>query len=36
MMTETTYDPSIQISNIIKAVHNPEERKKWDKDIESA
>lgn len=29
-------DASLSIANIIRAIHHPDERKKWDKDIEVA
>lgn len=35
-MTETWYEQGIEIQDIVKAIHNPEERQKWDKDIEHA
>jgi hypothetical protein len=35
-MTEIYYDASIPIENIIKSCHNPSERMKWDKDMETA
>lgn len=36
IMSEMYFPAGTQIKNLIKAIHNPEERLRWDKDIESA
>ena len=33
---EYIFEASCAIRNIVKAIHNPDERIKWDKDIEVA
>lgn len=35
-MSEMYLDAGFEIKDVMKSIHNPEERFKWDKDIESA
>ncbi len=35
-MTEAFFDSEISLDNLVRACHNPEEKFKWDKDLEVA
>jgi hypothetical protein len=30
------FDPGLEIKDVMRAVHNPDVRSKWDRDVESA
>ena len=35
-MSEVFFDPEVTIENVAKALHNPDIKTKWDKDLEHA
>ena len=35
-MSDMYFEPGTSISRLIQCIHNPEERVKWDKDVEYA
>lgn len=34
VMTDMFFEPGLSMKALIRAIHNPEERAKWDKDVE--